>query len=61
MKDALGKTHHATTVSKKRQWAATANSVLTKTGDEGQAVRVANAAVKKGKSSKKPVHRGRGG
>ena len=45
-----GPTRHtkkANTGAKKRQWASVANSVLEKTRDEGQAVRVANAAVKR--------------
>lgn len=33
----------------KRQWSDVANSVLKKTGDEGRAIREANAAVKKRK------------
>jgi hypothetical protein len=32
---------------KQRQWAATANSVLKRTGDEGKAARIANGVVKK--------------
>lgn len=36
----------ADTPAKKKQWSDTANSVLKKTGDEGKAVRIANAAVK---------------
>lgn len=31
----------------KRQWSDVANSVLSRTGDEGRAVREANAVVKK--------------
>jgi hypothetical protein len=34
----------------KRQWAHVANSMLERTGDEGAAVRAANAAVAKRKS-----------
>jgi len=37
----------------KKQWISTANAVLAKSGDEGKAVRVANAAVKKHPSKKK--------
>lgn len=40
-------THKATTPKKKRQFAAVANDVLKRTGDEGRAVRAGNAAVKK--------------
>jgi hypothetical protein len=32
---------------KQRQWSAVANNVLKRTGDEGRAVRSANAVVKK--------------
>lgn len=55
MASALGKTKKATTPSKKRQWAATANAVLSKSGDAGKAIRIANAAVarkRKGRGSK---------
>jgi hypothetical protein len=45
-KDATEKTHKADTPHKQRQWASTANRVLRDTGDEGKAVRIANAAVK---------------
>lgn len=40
-------TKKANTPAKKRKWAATANRVLKKTGDEGRAVRIANAQMKK--------------
>ncbi len=43
--DAHAKTHKASTPKKKRQWAHVADSVLSKTGDEGRAIREANAAV----------------
>jgi hypothetical protein len=45
--DALGHTKKATSAPAKRQWASTANAVLADSGDEGKAVRIANAAVKK--------------
>ena len=45
-------TKSADTPAKKKQWADTANSVRERTGDEGQAVRVANAAVKNHPSKK---------
>lgn len=45
--DALGHTKKATSTGAKKQWAGTANAVLSKTGDEGKAVRIANSAVKK--------------
>lgn len=53
MDDAVGHTHKATTGKKKRQWSSVANAVLDKTGDEGQAIRIANSAVKKSKKGKK--------
>lgn len=46
-KDASRKTKKASSPKVKRQWSATANAVLKKSGDEGKAVRIANAAVKK--------------
>lgn len=46
-KDASKKTKKADTSAKKKRWSATANAVLQKTGNEGQAVRIANAAIKK--------------
>jgi len=55
LKDAIGKTKKASTPAKKKQWAATANAVLKKTGDDAKAIKIANAAVKrktgKGKKS----------
>ena len=43
----------ATTQPKRRQWASTANAVLKKSGDEGKAVRIANAAIKNHPSHKR--------
>jgi hypothetical protein len=40
-------TKKAKSPAAKKQWAATADAVLKKTGDDGQAIRIANAAVKK--------------
>ncbi len=40
-------TKKANNPAKRKQWSSTANAVLEKTGDEGKAVRIANAAVKK--------------
>ena len=45
-------TRKASTPAKKRQWSATANKVLRETGDEGRAVRTANAVVKKSRKRK---------
>ncbi len=50
--DATGKTKKATTPATRKQWADTANAVLEKSGDEGKAVRIANAAVKNHPSHK---------
>jgi uncharacterized protein YdaT len=46
-RDAKRHTHKATTAKKKRQFAHVANKVLEESGDEGKAIRIANAAVKK--------------
>lgn len=45
--DAKDKTRKADTPKKKRQWAKVADSVLERTGDEGQAIRTANGVLKK--------------
>ena len=50
--DAKAKTHKADTPAKQKTWAAVANRVLEETGDEGRAVRSANAAV--ARSHRKP-------
>jgi hypothetical protein len=42
-------TKKAKSAKKKRQWAHVANSMLKRTGDEGAAVRAANAVVKRGR------------
>jgi hypothetical protein len=46
-KDALSHTKKAKSKKSKRQWSKVANSVLARTGDEGRAVRAANAATAK--------------
>jgi hypothetical protein len=43
--DAQAKTKKADNPTAQRQWAEVANGVLAKTGDEGRAVREANAVV----------------
>lgn len=48
-KDAKGKTRKATSPKAQRQWATVANATLKKTGNEGRAVRTANAVVKRRK------------
>ena len=53
MKDATRFTKKATTKKKKKQFAVVANKVLAGSGDEGKAIRIANAAVKKNKSKKR--------
>lgn len=40
-------TQKAKSPAAKKQWSAVANKVLADSGDEGKAVRIANAAVKK--------------
>ncbi len=57
-KDAKGKTKKADTPAKGKQWAATANAVLDKDGDEGKAIRIANAAVAKHPSGGMKAHQG---
>lgn len=46
-------TKKANTPAKKQQWASVANKVREESGDEGKAVRVANAAVKNHPSKKR--------
>lgn len=48
-KDAPRHTREAKGARKKRVWAEVANEVLRRTGDEGRAVRAANAAVRRTK------------
>ena len=55
MGSALTHTKKANTPAKKKQWSATANAVLAKSGDEGKAVRVANSAVAKTPTKAKSV------
>lgn len=47
--DASRKTKKAKSPKAKRQWAHVADKVLAKTGDEGRAIREANAVVKRRK------------
>jgi len=49
-KDAKHHTKKANTPKKKRQFAKVANKVLEETGDEGRAIRTANAAVARNRS-----------
>lgn len=51
--DATKHTKTAKSAKRKRQWAHVANAVLKKTGDEGRAVREANAAVHNASGAKK--------
>jgi len=60
-KDAKRHTRKATSAKKRRQFAHVANSILERTGDEGRAIRGANAAVAKKrrggrKSAKRRAH-----
>lgn len=56
-RDATRHTKKANTPKKKRQFAHVANAVLASTGDEGRAIREANAAVgRKRKGSKIVTH-----
>lgn len=45
--DAQSHTKKAQTVAQKKQWAKVANSALEQYGDEGKAIKAANAAVAK--------------
>jgi uncharacterized protein YdaT len=45
--EAPKKNKKANTPAEKKQWARVANKVLKSTGDEGRAVRTANASIKK--------------
>jgi hypothetical protein len=45
--DAMGHTKQANTKKKRRVWAEIANAELHKHGDEGRAIRAANAAVRR--------------
>lgn len=55
MDSAAKYTKKASTPAKKKQFAATANSVLKKTGDDVAAIKIANAAVKKSSKTSKSV------
>jgi uncharacterized protein YdaT len=48
--DVSGKTKKAKSPTAKRQWTHVANAVLKKTGDEGRAIREANAVAKRRKA-----------
>ena len=52
-KDASRFTKRAKSPKAKRQFAKVANKVLAESGDEGKAVRIANAAVKRRKKGKR--------
>ena len=51
--DASRHTKKAKSPKAKRQFAKVANKVLEASGDEGKAIRIANAAVKKRKKGKR--------
>lgn len=50
---AASKTHYASSPASQQKWAAIANGVLKKTGDDASAIRIANASVHYG-TKKKP-------
>lgn len=52
MRDAVDKTKKASSPAAKRQWKTVANKVLAESGDDGKAIRIANAAVAKRKKAK---------
>jgi hypothetical protein len=45
-------THKAKSPKRKRQWRDVANSMLKRTGDDGAAIRAANAVVKKSQAKR---------
>jgi len=45
--EATSKTKKANTSSKKATWSKVANSVLSKSGDDAKAIKIANAAMRK--------------
>lgn len=47
-------TKKADTPKKRRQWAHVANGVLEKTGDEGRAIREANAVISANQAPNRP-------
>ena len=53
--EAKAKTHKANTPKKQRQWRDVANGVLGKTGDEGRAIREANAVIGRRRKNSKIV------
>ena len=48
-KNQATKYNNSATGKKGKQWAAVANAVLQKTGDEGRAIQIASGVIKKGK------------
>ena len=48
-KNQATKYNKSATGKKGKQWAAVANAVLQKTGDEGRAIQIASGVIKKGK------------
>lgn len=52
-KDAKGKTGKADTPGKQRQWSAIANTLLAEGASEGEAIRKANAVIKRRKQKRK--------
>ena len=52
MASAAKKTKSASTPAKKKQWSTVANKVLAESGDEGKAIRIASATIKKRKTKK---------
>ena len=52
-RNVAGKTKKAKSPKAKRQWVHVANSVLKKTGDEGRAIREANAVAKRAAGKRK--------
>jgi len=47
--DGPRRTKRANSPAKRKKWAAVANAVLSKSGDEGKAIRIANSLMKRKK------------
>jgi len=57
MASAAGKTKKATTPAAKKQWATVANKVLAESGNDAEAIKIANAAVAARKGGASPKAR----
>ncbi|MCE5309621.1 MAG: hypothetical protein LLG20_18460 [Acidobacteriales bacterium] len=53
--EAAAKTHKANTPAKRKAWAAQANAILARTGDEAMAIKIANSHAADTSAQDKPV------